>query len=174
MAEPHQENDNSGKSAAEIEREIDQTRAEIDDTLDRIVDRLTPGQVFEQAVDYLRRSNGFSTFGLVLKNNPVPVLLATVSIGWLVAVTMRERARQSELTATRLPSQDLSDRSIAGRMAEANASASETWEGDGEPLPGARAVGGGLEPRRAQVFTVPAGDGSETIPVEGEESPARR
>ncbi|WP_119459377.1 DUF3618 domain-containing protein [Rhodospirillaceae bacterium SYSU D60014] len=162
MAESNQEKDNSGKSAAEIEREIGQTRAEIDDTLDRIFDRLTPGQAFEQAIDYFRRSNGVSTFGIAVKNNPVPALLATISIGWLIAATMRERARQSELTGTRLPSQDFSDRSIAGRMAEANAGTGETWEGDD------------FEPQRAQVFTVPAGDRSETSSVEEKEPPARR
>ena len=79
------------KSAAQIERDIDRTRAEIDDTLDRIFNRLTPGELFEQTIDYVRSSHGFTRFGAVLRDNPVPAVLAAVSIGWLIAAGLRSR-----------------------------------------------------------------------------------
>lgn len=79
------------KSAAQIERDIDRTRAEIDDTLDRIFNRLTPGELFEQTIDYVRSSHGFTRFGTVLRDNPVPAVLAAVSIGWLIVAGLRAR-----------------------------------------------------------------------------------
>ena len=142
--------DDSSRSAADIEREIDRTRAEIDETLDRIFDRLTPGQAFEQAIDYVRRSNGASTFGRALKNNPIPAVLTVVGIGWLIAATMREREREAELTGTRWPTRE-ADRAIADRAAEANTEM------------GAQSThGSDFEAQKTRVFTTSPAGSAET------------
>ena len=46
------------KSPEEVQREVRQSRAEVEQNLDAIQDRLSPGQLFEQAVDYIRSSSG--------------------------------------------------------------------------------------------------------------------
>ena len=46
------------KSPEEVEREVQQSRAEVEETLEAIQERLSPGQMFEQAVDYMRSSSG--------------------------------------------------------------------------------------------------------------------
>jgi Protein of unknown function (DUF3618) len=45
--------DQGSKSSQEAQR----SRAEVEDTLEAIQERLSPGQVFEQVVDYMRSSN---------------------------------------------------------------------------------------------------------------------
>jgi len=45
-------------SAAEIEREVKQSRAEVEQTLDAIQARLSPGELLDQAVDYFREGRG--------------------------------------------------------------------------------------------------------------------
>ena len=38
------------RTASEIERDLDRTRAEMSQTVDALQDRLSPGQLFEQAL----------------------------------------------------------------------------------------------------------------------------
>ncbi|MFC7478747.1 DUF3618 domain-containing protein, partial [Dankookia sp. GCM10030260] len=42
--------DPGNRSAAEIEREVEQTRAGLTNTLDELRERASPGQLFEQAL----------------------------------------------------------------------------------------------------------------------------
>ena len=79
-----------GKSPGQIERDIDETRSEMSETLDAISDRVSPDhlkeQAKEQAMDFLRgpvADVGSSLLDTV-KENPVPALAAALSIGWLV------------------------------------------------------------------------------------------
>ena len=48
--------DPGSKSPEEVQREARQSRAEVEQTLDAIQERLSPGQLFEEAVDYIRTS----------------------------------------------------------------------------------------------------------------------
>jgi hypothetical protein len=57
MSTQYDTNDGS-KSPEEVQREVRQSRAEVEQNLDAIQDRLSPGQLFEQAVDYMRSSTG--------------------------------------------------------------------------------------------------------------------
>jgi hypothetical protein len=75
------------KSAEEIQREVRQSRAEVEDTLEAIQDRLSPGQMFDQAVAYLRGSGGnefMRNFGATVRDNPVPVALLGTGLAWLM------------------------------------------------------------------------------------------
>jgi ElaB/YqjD/DUF883 family membrane-anchored ribosome-binding protein len=78
--------------AREIEAEIERTRAEMDATLSAIESRLTPGQLLDQGMDYLRNSGGgefVSNLGATVRRNPVPVTLAGIGIAWLMAANRR-------------------------------------------------------------------------------------
>lgn len=75
------------KDSRDIERDIDHTRAEMSETLDAIGARLQPDYIKEQAKDAFRstaRDTG-TTMLDTIKENPVPSLIAGLSIGWLVA-----------------------------------------------------------------------------------------
>ena len=87
---------NGGRRPDEILAEIDRTRSEMDRTLTAIEHRLTPGQLVDQGLDYLRHSgaNEFvQNLGGTAKQNPLPVALATIGIGWLMALG-RQPAQQ--------------------------------------------------------------------------------
>ncbi|MGZ8273290.1 MAG: DUF3618 domain-containing protein [Burkholderiaceae bacterium] len=74
------------KGPAEIERDIEQTRADVSATIDAIQSKLTPGQMMDQAIAYARNSLP-ADFGRNLadttRNNPVPVALIGIGIAWL-------------------------------------------------------------------------------------------
>ena len=81
--------DNGGnRRPEEILAEIEQTRHEMDSTLTAIEHRLTPGQLVDQGLDYLRHSgaNEFvQNLGGQVKNNPLPVALVGIGVAWLMA-----------------------------------------------------------------------------------------
>jgi ElaB/YqjD/DUF883 family membrane-anchored ribosome-binding protein len=79
--------DPGSRSAAQIEREVEQTRAGLTDTLDELRERASPGQLFEQALDYARSSGGnefVRNLGTSVRDNPLPLLLIGAGIGWLM------------------------------------------------------------------------------------------
>ncbi len=78
--------DPGNRSAAEIEREVEGTRARLTGTIEELRDRVSPGQVFEQGVDWLRGSGGnefLGNLGRALRDNPMPVALIGAGIAWL-------------------------------------------------------------------------------------------
>jgi hypothetical protein len=73
-----------------IEADIEQTRAGINDTLHRLQDKISPGQLMDQALDYVRsgqvgRAGGefASNLASVVRGNPVPLALIGIGIAWL-------------------------------------------------------------------------------------------
>ena len=44
------------KSPEQIQRDIDRTRAEMGNTLDTIREKLSPGQMIDEALDYLKQN----------------------------------------------------------------------------------------------------------------------
>jgi ElaB/YqjD/DUF883 family membrane-anchored ribosome-binding protein len=80
---------NGDRRPDEILAEIDRTRGEMDRTLTAIEQRLTPGQLMDQSLDYLRQSgaNEFvHNLGGAAKNNPLPVALVGIGLAWLMAL----------------------------------------------------------------------------------------
>jgi ElaB/YqjD/DUF883 family membrane-anchored ribosome-binding protein len=69
-----------------LEREIDQTRAQMNQTLGAIERRLTPGQIVDEAVGLFREHGRdfAANLGSSIKENPIPAMLAAVGIGWLM------------------------------------------------------------------------------------------
>jgi len=75
------------KSSAEIEREIENDRERIGEKLSAIQERLTPGQLIDEALGYLKSSGGaeyFGNLGSTVKANPMPLALMGVSLAWLM------------------------------------------------------------------------------------------
>jgi hypothetical protein len=76
------------KTSAEIEREVEATRAGLTATLDELKDRLSPGQLIDQVFDFSKDSGGrefMNSLGGAVRANPIPVLLIGAGIAWLLA-----------------------------------------------------------------------------------------
>ena len=82
------------KSPEELQREVEQTRSEISETLDEIERQLSPGQMLDQALGYFggSRQIGMAVGDLVVRN-PVPVALIGLGFAWLAFAGSRSRRR---------------------------------------------------------------------------------
>jgi ElaB/YqjD/DUF883 family membrane-anchored ribosome-binding protein len=82
-------------TSAQLEREAEATRAHIADTLDELRNRVSPGQVVDQLVDYAREGSG-ATFVRNLRNqivdNPLPLTLVSAGLAWLIVASRRTGA----------------------------------------------------------------------------------
>ena len=84
--------DPGSKSAAEIESEVQQSRADIEHTLDAIQERLSPGQLVDQAIGYLRGGRGADfarNLGDSIAANPLPIALMGVGLAWMMMSSQR-------------------------------------------------------------------------------------
>jgi hypothetical protein len=86
---------NHERSSDEIRRDIERTRAEMDETVDALENRLSPGQLVDQAWSMFRRSG--SGAGDVVREHPVPLALMGLGVAWLAI----ERATGGDADAER-------------------------------------------------------------------------
>jgi hypothetical protein len=77
----------------QLERAADRIRADLDRTLSELERKLSPSQLLDRALAYLREHGGDLTHrvGETVRRNPVPILLSVAGIGWLIASTLRSR-----------------------------------------------------------------------------------
>ncbi|RUT28613.1 DUF3618 domain-containing protein [Arsenicitalea aurantiaca] len=75
------------KSSAQLEREVEAQRHRVEDTIDQIGQRLSPGQLVDELMNYTKSGGGefAANLGNSLKANPLPVALMGVSLAWLIA-----------------------------------------------------------------------------------------
>jgi ElaB/YqjD/DUF883 family membrane-anchored ribosome-binding protein len=80
------------RSPEQLQRDIERTRAEMGDTLDTIRRKLSPGQLLDEALDYLKSSSPgqfTNNLGESVKQNPLPVSLIGIGIAWLALAGSR-------------------------------------------------------------------------------------
>lgn len=75
----------SQKDPDVLEQEINAKRERISNIVDSLESRMSPGQLFDQALAYTKGNGGefFGNLGTTLKNNPVPTALTAVGLAWL-------------------------------------------------------------------------------------------
>lgn len=96
----------------EIERDIQRTRMSLGHTIDELENRLSPGELLDQAIGAARRHGGdFATnLGRSAENHPMPLILTAVGIAWMMASANRPPP----------PARPRSERAdISGRAADA-------------------------------------------------------
>jgi hypothetical protein len=88
------ERPDASRDAEQLERSAEQIRADLDRTLDALERRLSPSQLLDRSLTYLREHSGELTraVGETVRRNPVPIMLAVAGIGWLVTSTLRSRS----------------------------------------------------------------------------------
>lgn len=83
----------SSREPSELEREADEIRADMDRTLDALERKFSPAQLLDRSLGYLREHGPQLTqnVGDTVKHNPLPVLMATAGVAWLIASSMSSR-----------------------------------------------------------------------------------
>jgi hypothetical protein len=84
-----------------LEREIDHTRAEMGQTLGALERKLSPGQIVDEVFGVLRQHSGelAANLGQSIKQNPLPVLVTAIGIGWMMFSSNRPARRTSYVNA---------------------------------------------------------------------------
>jgi ElaB/YqjD/DUF883 family membrane-anchored ribosome-binding protein len=83
---------NGHRRPEEIEADIEHTRGDLDRTLSAIEQRLTPGQLFDQGIGYLREHGAreyVSNLNAAAKRDPIPLALVGIGLAWLMQSSRR-------------------------------------------------------------------------------------
>lgn len=75
------------KSAADLEREVAEQRSRVEARIGEIKDRLSPGQLLDEALSYTKEGGAHfaSNLGQQVSANPIPALLVGVGLAWLIS-----------------------------------------------------------------------------------------
>ncbi|WP_375407935.1 DUF3618 domain-containing protein [uncultured Methylobacterium sp.] len=87
-------------SLNELEKDIEASRARLDQTIDRIQDRLSVPSIVDEMLGNVRKSaplsGAYDGVLTAIRTNPVPVLLITAGLGWLIHRMAGDAQRQAE------------------------------------------------------------------------------
>jgi hypothetical protein len=75
-----------------IEDNLRQTRSRLDGHISELQEKLAPGQVVSDLLDYVRGHGGQEFAGNLLvsaQKNPLPAVVAGVGLAWLIAANLR-------------------------------------------------------------------------------------
>lgn len=88
-----------------IEQDLTRTRRRLDETLGALQQRLSPGDMVDQAITYFKEGGGMELtekLGRSVRENPIPFAMIGVGVGWLVvAGTRRSEPDWDEMADTR-------------------------------------------------------------------------
>jgi ElaB/YqjD/DUF883 family membrane-anchored ribosome-binding protein len=72
---------NDERSSTEIRRDIERTRADLDETVDALERRLSPGQLVDEAWQLFKREGRGA--GDIVRDHPVPLAIMGLGVAWL-------------------------------------------------------------------------------------------
>jgi hypothetical protein len=90
----------------DLEREVAANRERIDRTIDAIHQKLTPGQLVDEGLNYLKRDTSglLGSLGETIKANPIPTALVGVGLLWLLlASSLPQHSAEAEQSDTPPP-----------------------------------------------------------------------
>jgi hypothetical protein len=76
------------RSASEIEREVEASRANVENTIEALKDKMSLGQIVDEAARYFKDSGGshmVSNLGSQVRDNPLPLALVGIGLAWLMS-----------------------------------------------------------------------------------------
>jgi len=76
-----------GKDSAQLEREVEAQRQQIENRIGEIKDRLSPGQIVDELLSYTKEGGQHfaANLGQTVANNPMPAALLGISLVWLMS-----------------------------------------------------------------------------------------
>src|SRR5688572_29480252 len=78
----------TGRSASEIEREVETSRANLEDTVEALKDKMSIGQMVDEASRYFGDTGTgevVNKLAVQARSNPLPLLLVGIGIAWLMS-----------------------------------------------------------------------------------------
>ena len=86
------------KSSAELEREVAEQRNRVENRLGEIRDRLSPGQLLDEALSYSKQGGAefAGNLGKQISANPLPAALVGIGLAWLISSTMNPQPVQQQ------------------------------------------------------------------------------
>jgi hypothetical protein len=77
----------NAKDSAQLEREVEAQRQRVESRIGEIRQRLTPGQLVDEALNYTKDGGAHfaSNLGHTVTNNPLPAALLGISLVWLMS-----------------------------------------------------------------------------------------
>lgn len=91
------------RNSEEIEKDINQSRERLDSTLNEIEERFSPQQLLNTSYEYLRHGgvNEFvANLGTTIKQNPLPFLVTTAGLGWMMLSQRQPNRSQHQYAST--------------------------------------------------------------------------
>lgn len=91
------------RNSEEIEKDINQSRERFDSTLNEIEERFSPQQLLNTSYEYLRHggANEFvANLGTTIKQNPLPFLVTTAGLGWMMLSQRQPNRSQHQYAST--------------------------------------------------------------------------
>ena len=76
------------RTSSEIERDVERTRSDVDETIHELKDRFSPDSAVEYGMSYMRGPGGQRLLGAI-RDNPLAAVLALTGIGWLLYTANR-------------------------------------------------------------------------------------
>lgn len=94
-ATPGMGSDDIRREPEELEREADAIRADMDRTLNALERKLSPRQLLDRSLDFMQANGGdvLQKIGATVNKNPLPLLLTSAGLIWLVASSRRSSSR---------------------------------------------------------------------------------
>jgi hypothetical protein len=95
------------RSSAELERDLDRIRMEMDQTISQIEHRLSPSRLIDQALERMRGGPGAfaANLGRTVRRHPVPTAMFAAGLGWLLLAERGDKvgSRPSRRPASAAP-----------------------------------------------------------------------
>jgi hypothetical protein len=85
--------EDSQKDPATLEREINQTRAEMNQTLNALEQKFSPGEFLDQSLSYVKQHGGpvLGSLGDTIRENPIPAFVTVAGLVWMVLASNRPK-----------------------------------------------------------------------------------
>ncbi len=81
------------RSSSELERDVEQTRSDVDMTMHELKDRFSAEGAIEYGTNYVRGPGGQRLLGAI-RDNPIAAVLALAGIGWLLYTANRPESER--------------------------------------------------------------------------------
>jgi ElaB/YqjD/DUF883 family membrane-anchored ribosome-binding protein len=104
MSSTFEDRSDAAQDPADLEREAEAIRADMDRTLNALERKFSPEQLLDRSLGILRERGPdlVRTVGDTVRNNPIPVLLTLTGAAWLIASAVRSNSTEPSRLSQRL------------------------------------------------------------------------